>query len=249
MTRIDWDGISKRFFEVGVDRGVLYIGDAPGVPWIGLTRVNYNTSGGEVKPRYLDGLQIANYTTPEHLSATIDAISYPDEFEQCDGTAQLENGLRAKQQRRKPFALCYRSKIGNDTDGMDHAYKIHLLYNLRAEPSERGYETLSDANDPMPFSWRATGRGEKVIGLLPTAHFEIDSRHTPAELLQQIEDILYGAEGTVPSLPIAGELVFIFDSFLDLVYDAGGPLTPVFSTHDAGLISTPVTTIIDSGEV
>lgn len=249
MTRIDWDGIGKRFFEVGVDRGVLYIGDEPGVPWIGLTKVEFSTSGGDAKLRYLDGVQISNYTAPERLSATINAISYPDVFEQCDGTAFLENGLRAKQQRRIPFALCYRSKVGNDTDGMDHGYKIHILYNLRAEPSERGYETLSNNNDPIPFSWKANGRGERVSGLLPTAHFEIDSRDTPAELLQQVEELLYGAEASSPILPTVGELVFLFDSFEDLVYDAGGPLTPVFLVHDAGVVGTSVTTTIDSGEV
>lgn len=248
MTRIDWDGIGKRFFEVGVDRGVLYIGSEPGVPWIGLTGVNISTSGGSEKPRYLDGAKIANYSTPEHLAATIDAITYPSEFEQCDGTAQLENGLRAKQQRRKPFAMCYRSKIGNDNDGVDHAYKIHILYNLRAEPADRGYETLSDENEPMALSWKANGRGERVAGLLPTAHFEVDARDAPPELLLQLENMLYGAEASNPRLPTAGELVFMFDSFQDLVYDAGSPLTPVFSIHDAGDVDTPVTTTIDSGE-
>lgn len=249
MTRIDWDGIDKRFFEVGVDRGVLYIGSEPGVPWIGLRQVDFATSGGEEKARFLDGVKISNYSAPEQLSATINAFSYPDQFEQCDGTAQLENGLRAKQQRRKPFAMCYRSKIGNDSDGVDHAYKIHILYNLRAEPSQRGYETLNDENNPMEFSWVVNGRGARVTGLLPTSHFEIDSRYVPPELLTQLENMLYGAEGSDPTLPTAGELVFLFDSFLDLVYDAGGPLTPVFSVHDAGDIDTPVTTTIDSGEV
>lgn len=249
MTRIDWDGIGKRHFELGVDRGVLYIDNEPGVPWIGLTGVSISTSGGGEKSRYLDGVKIANYSAPTHLSATIDAISYPDAFEQCDGTVDLENGLRAKNQRRKPFAMCYRTKIGNDIEGPDGGYKIHILYNLRAEPANRDYETLSDDNEPMEFSWKANGRGERVTGLLPTSHFEIDSRNTPVDLLLQVENLLYGAEGSDPTLPTAGELVFMFDSFLDLVYDAGGPLTPVFSIHDAGDIDTPVTTTIDSGEV
>lgn len=247
MTRIDWDGIGKRFFELGVDRGVLYIGSEPGVPWIGLTGINFSTSGGSEKPRFLDGVKIANYSTPENFAATISAVTYPDEFEKCDGTAQLEHGLRARLQRRKPFALCYRSKIGNDTEGIDHAYKLHILYNLRAEPSDRGYETLSDENEPMPLSWNVNGRGERVLGILPTAHFEIDSRDTPPELLQQIEDILYGAVASTPRLPTAGELVFMFDSFQDLVYDAGGPLTPVFSIYDAGTITQSVTETIDGG--
>lgn len=249
MTRINWDGHGNRFFELGVDRGVLYIGNEPGVPWIGLARVNISTSGGSEKPRFLDGVKIANYSTPEHLAATIDAFTYPSAFERCDGTANLGNGLRAKHQRRIPFAMCYRTKIGNDLDGIDHAFKIHILYNLRAEPSDRPYETLADENEPMKLSWKANGRGERVAGILPTAHFEIDSRDTPLELLNQIENILYGADGSDPRLPTAGELVFLFDAFQDLVYDAGGPLTPVFLIHDAGDIDTPVTTTIDSGEV
>lgn len=249
MTRIDWSGITKRFFEVGVDRGVLFVGSEPGVPWIGLTGVEIAASGGQEKARFLDGVKIANYSTPEQLSATIKALTHPTEFEVCDGTRHLGNGLRVKQQRRKSFAMCYRSKIGNDTDGADHAYKIHILYNLRAEPSSREHQTLNDNTDPMELSWRVSGRGARIAGILPTAHFEIDTRDVPAALLQQVEDLLYGSEGNAPTLPSPGELAFMFDSFLDLVYDAGGPLTPVFSIHDAGDIDTPVTTTIDSGEV
>lgn len=249
MTRIDWDGIGKRFFELGVDRGVLYLGSEPGVPWIGLQKVNVSATGGGEKPRFLDGAKISNYSAPENFGGTIEAITYPDKFEQCDGTAALGFGLRARQQRRMPFALCYRSKIGNDTAGQDLAYKIHILYNLRAEPSERGYVTLSDENEPMPLSWKVNGRGARVSGLLPTTHFEVDSRDCPPELLLQLENMLYGTEGSDPVLPTAGELVFMFDAFQDLVYDAGGPLTPVFSIHNAGDIDTPVTTTIDSGEV
>jgi hypothetical protein len=249
VTRINWDGVGKRFFEAGVDRGVLYVGDNPGVPWIGLTAVNLPRSGGEDKRRYLDGMVISNYTSPEKFEATINAITFPPEFEPCDGTASLGNGLKARHQRRLPFAMCYRTLVGDDQVGTDLAYKIHILYNLRAQPAERGYETLNDDNDPMEFSWEVTGRGDKVSGVIPTAHYEIDSRDTPAELLLQLENMLYGSDESAPTLPSAGELVFLFDSFQDLVYDAGGPLTPVFSTHDAGNIDTPVTTTIDSGEV
>lgn len=249
MTRVEWHTPGKRFFEAGVDRGVLFVGNSPGVPWIGLTRVNHAQVGGEVKPRYLNGVKISNYTSPEQFAGTIEAFSFPAEFEPCDGSTHLGFGLRAKQQSRKPFGLTYRTRVGNDLDDISHAYKIHILYNLRAEPSERGYESLGEENDPIEFGWDISSRGVPVPGLRPTAHFEIDSRDIPPALLTEIENLLYGTESTNPTLPTAGELVFLFDSFEDLVYDAGSPYTPVFSIHDAGTISTPVTTIIDSGGV
>jgi hypothetical protein len=247
MVRIDWN--KPRIFEAGIDRGVLYVGDNPGVPWLGLIRVSRSSSGGESKPRYLDGVKISNHTSPEEFSGTIEAYSYPDEFEPCDGTHDLGYGLRAKQQQRKTFGLSYRTRVGDSIEGVDYAHKIHILYNLRAEPSEREDQTLSNEIEPIEFSWDVTSRGEQVLGLLPTAHFEVDSREIPPVLLQQLEDILYGTATTEPSLPSAGELIFLFDSFEDLVYDAGSPLTPVFSIHDAGPIDTPVTTTIDSGGV
>lgn len=249
MARIDWSAVGSRFFEAGVDRGVLYLADNPGVPWVGLTAVNQSQSGGESKPRYIDGVKISNHASPEEFRATIEALTYPTEFEQCDGTAFVQNGLRATQQRRKPFSMVYRTRVGNDIDGVDHSYKIHILYNLRAEPTERGYQTLGEQDEAMVFSWDVTARGELINGLLPTAHFEVDSRDVPVDLLQALEDILYGAEMTDPSLPSPGELVFLFDSFEDLVYDAGTPFTPVFATYDAGSPSTPVLETIDGGEL
>lgn len=247
MTRIDWTGTGQRFFEAGVDRGVLYVGSDPGVPWIGLVKVDESRSGGKSKPRYLDGVKISNGFQPQEFEAKIEAFTYPAEFEVCDGTKVVANGLRVTQQRRKPFNLVYRSRIGNDVDGLDHAYKIHILYNIMAEPTDREYETLSDDNSPITFSWDITTRGEPVLGLFPSAHYTIDSRDTPVELLLQIEDILYGSDEIDPRLPGPGELGFIFDSFEDFVYDAGSPLTPVFEIFDAGSPSTPVTTIIDGG--
>lgn len=249
MTRIEWGQSGTRLFEAGVDRGVLYIGTNAGVPWTGLIGVKQSRSGGEAKPRYLDGVKISNHASPEQFAATIEAYMYPDVFGQCDGTVFYENGLRIKNQKRKSFAMAYRTKLGNDLKGVDHAYKIHILYNLRAEPANREYETLGEEIDPMTFSWDVTSRGEVLEGFLPTAYFEVDSRDVPASLLQELENILYGDSTRQASLPTAGELLFMFDSFEDLVYDAGRVLTPVFSVHDAGDISTPVTTTIDSGEV
>ena len=247
MTRIAWSEIGNRLFEAGVDRGVLYVGDDPGVAWTGLIGVQENSSGGEPKPRFVDGVKVSNHASLEQFEGTIEAFAYPLPFEACDGTAILQNGLRAKHQRRRSFGMTYRTKIGNDLQGLEYAYKIHILYNLRAEPSERGFETLGEDVEPMVFSWDVTARPEIVLGLVPTAYFEIDSRTVPSELLEIIENILYGDSTQDSSLPSAGELFFLFDSYNDLVYDAGSVLSPVFSIHDAGSAAAPVTSTIDSG--
>jgi hypothetical protein len=247
MTRISWSGVGDRIFEAGVDRGVLYVDGSPGVPWIGLKNVSQKQTGGDSKPRYQNGVKISNRMAPEEFEATIDAFTYPLEFERCDGTYLAQSGMRIKQQRRKGFSMSYRSLVGNDVIGLSHAYKIHILYNLKAEPSDRPYNTLTDSTDALTFSWNVTSRPARIAGFRPSAHFEFDSRDVPAELLQQLEDILYGNETTQPSLPTPGELMFLFDSFEDLVYDAGSPYTPVFVTYDAGSPSTPVTETIDGG--
>jgi hypothetical protein len=247
MTRVEWDAVGERFFEAGVDRGMLYVGNNPGVPWIGLININQKTSGGKTVARYLDGVKISNRATPEEYECTIEAFMYPTEFEVCDGTKRLENGLRAGQQRRKPFNLVYRSGIGNDVEGLELGYKIHILYNLTAEPSDRGYRTLSDQNEPATFSWNVTSRAPLVAGLRPTTEYIVDTRDVPSELLAQLEDILYGTESVDPVLPSPGELIFLFDSYEDLVYDAGSIYTPVFATYDAGDIDEPVTSTIDGG--
>jgi hypothetical protein len=192
-------------------------------------------------------MKISNRMTPEEFEATLEAFTYPTEFERCDGTYLAQNGMRIKQQRRKPFGMSYRSLVGNDISGISHAYKIHILYNLKAEPSDHPYNTLTDSSEPVSFSWKLSARSARIQGFRPTAHFEFDSRDVPAELLQQLEDILYGSETTEPTLPSPGELMFLFDSFEDLVYDAGSPYTPVFAIYDAGSPSTPITETIDGG--
>jgi hypothetical protein len=247
MTRIDWTGIGERFFEAGVDRGVLYVGDNAGVPWIGLVNVNQIQSGGKAVPRYLDGIKISNRTSPEEFEGSIEAFTYPPEFEQCDGTALLDGGLRTNKQKRKTFSMVYRSKIGNDVDGLGFGCKIHILYNLKAEPSSRGFQTLNDQSEPIVFSWNITSKPISVSGLRPSTHYVVDSRDVPAELFQQLEDVLYGTSITDASLPSPGELIFMFDSYQDLVYDAGTPHTPAYITYDAGDPFTLVADTIDGG--
>lgn len=249
MARIVWSEVGTRRFEAGVDRGVLYVGGQPGVAWTGLIGVQESQAGGDLKPRFVDGVKVTNHAGPEHFEGTIEAFTYPPEFGVCDGTIGLQNGLRAQRQRRQPFGLTYRTRIGNDLQGLEYAYKVHILYNLRAQPAERGYETLGENVEPMAFSWDVSARPELVQGLVPTSYFEFDSREVPAELLEIIENMLYGDATQDASLPSAGELVFLFDSYNDLVYDAGNALTPVFSIHDAGSATTSVTSTVDSGGV
>jgi hypothetical protein len=247
MTRISWSGVGERLFEAGVDRGVLYVDGSPGVPWIGLKNVNQKQSGGDAKPRFMNGVKVGNRMSPEQFEATLEAFTYPEVFERCDGTYLAQNGMRLKQQRRIGFGMSYRSKVGNDLAGIDHAYKIHVVYNLKAEPSDRNHNTLTADAEAMSFSWNLSARPARIPGFRPTSHFEFDSRDVPEELMQQLEDILYGTSTSQPSLPTPGELMFMFDSFEDLVYDAGSPYTPVFATYDAGNTSTPVTATIDGG--
>lgn len=247
MTRVDWKAAGQRFFEAGIDRGVLYVGDAPGVPWVGLISVAEKTTGVTVKPRYLDGIKISNGHTLGEAAATIEAFTYPVEFEACDGSKSVKHGLRAKHQRRKKFSLAYRTKLGNDTRGLDLGYKIHLLYNGLAESSDRVANTISDDTDPMNFQWDVTTQPVLVDGYAPSALFEIDTRDTPAELVRALEDILYGTDNTAPRIPSPGELVFMFESYQDTDYDAGDVLTPVYVDYDAGGPGTPYTLTIDGG--
>lgn len=247
MARIDWSVPGTKMYEAGVEKGVLYVASEPGVAWTGLINVSTKQSGGEAKLRYLDGVVISNRSSPEEFEGTIEAYTYPQQFERCDGTKLLENGLRATRQRRQSFSMCYRTLVGNDLNGLKHAYKIHILYNLRAEPSDRGYRSLTNEIEPSTFQWNISARPEMVAGIRPSAEFVLDSRDVPADLMSDVEDILYGSPTTAPRLPTAGELVFMFDSYLDMVYDAGGPYTPVFVTYDAGTPVTPVTATIDGG--
>jgi hypothetical protein len=247
MTRLDWARIGERFFEVGIDRGVLFVDGNPGVPWVGLVSFDQSHNGGESSPRYLDGIKISNRSSPEEFEGTLQAYTYPTEFERCDGTYRAENGLRVNQQRRRPFGLVYRSKIGNDVNSLEHGYKLHLLYNLTAEPTDRGYGTLKDQNDPLTFGWKITSRAVPIEGFRPSAEFVVDSRDIPSALLSNLEDLLYGTNTTNPSMPTPGELLFLFDSYLDTVYDAGTPYTPVFATYDAGDTTTAVVSTIDGG--
>lgn len=200
MAKLTWDQVGERRFETGVDRGVLYLkGTAPGVPWNGLMKVEESPTGGEATPRYLDGIKYLNEAGPEEYEATIEAYTYPDEFANCNGEA-LDGGLSYGQQERMPFDLSYRTLIGNDVEGTNFAYKIHLIYNALAGPTQAGYQTLGASTDPVSFSWPITTMPVPIPGFMPSAHVVIDSTKLRASTLEVIEDYLYGTELVEPRM-------------------------------------------------
>lgn len=206
MTRLNWGTTGERYYEAGVDRGVLYIAGV-GVPWNGLTAVKESPSGGEPTPYYIDGIKFRNLSAAEEFEATIEAFTSPPEFTVCEGIVSIHNGLFVGGQPRVPFSLSYRTNIGNDVDGQDHGYKIHLVYNALAAPAQRENNTLGESPEPMNLSWGVTTMPPALANRRPSAHFVIDSRTTDPLLLQDVEDILYGSTTLVSSLPTPTELV------------------------------------------
>lgn len=212
MSRLNWNPQGSRFFETGVDRGVLYPKNSPGVAWVGLSEVSENPTGGDARPFWLDGVKYANVAAAEEFEASVRAYSSPPEFNVCEGISSIQNGLFATQQPRQAFNFSYRTLIGNDTDGVDHGYKIHLVYGALAAPASRTNTTFSSDSNPMMLNWNFTTLPPIVSGRKPTAHFIIDSRLTPLVLLVEVEDILYGTEAWVPRIPLVPELITIFQN-------------------------------------
>jgi hypothetical protein len=209
VARVVWGTFGEKFYEVGVDRGVLYVANS-GYAWNGLTTVTESPSGGEPQPVYIDGVKVINVASSEEFAATVEALNSPAEFAQCDGTVGIQNGLFVTQQPRKQFGLSYRTMVGNDAVGQYGAYKIHIVYNALAGPSQRTRNTMGGNIDLTQFSWEITTLPPIVTGYRPTAHFVIDSRSTPEELLASVEDILYGSEVADATLPSAQDLIAMF---------------------------------------
>lgn len=210
--KIEWDKIGERYYETGTDRGVLYVqenGTYPaGVPWNGLTAVTESPSGAEATALYADNIKYLNLMSNEDFGATIEAYMYPDEFMECDGSKQIAKGISAGQQKRKTFGMSYRTIIGNDVDGNDHGYKIHLIYGALAAPSERSYATTNDSPEAITFSWEISTTPVAVgEGFKPTAHIEIDSTKVDADKLTALEAILYGSDESDPRLPLPSEIL------------------------------------------
>lgn len=219
MSKIVWDKTGDRFYETGVEKGVLYpYADGAynkGVAWNGLTAVTESPSGGEATALWADNIKYLNIMSTEELGATIEAYTYPDEFKACNGETEISAGVTIGQQSRSMFGMSYVTKIGNDTDGQDHGYKIHLIYGAMAAPSEKAYETTDDSVEAMTFSWEiSTTPVEVTTGKFkPTASVTIDSTKVKADELKKLEDILYGTDtdnSTEPRLPLPDELATIF---------------------------------------
>lgn len=210
MTALVWDATGEHFYETGVDHGVLYIPTegvySKGVAWNGLTGVTESPSGAESNPQYADNIKYLNLISAEEWAGTIEAFTYPDEFAACNGEKELTAGVTVGQQSRSTFGMSYRTKIGNDTDGSDHAYKIHLLYGLTAAPSEKAYTTVNDSPEAVTFSWEASSVPVNVSGMLPTSSITIDSRTADKTKLAALEKILYGGEDAEARLPLPDEV-------------------------------------------
>lgn len=209
--RLVWDETGKRFYETGVKMGVLYVQETSGtygagVAWNGLTAVTESPSGAEANPMYADDIKYLNLFSAEEFGATIEAYTYPEEFEQCDGSASLLAGVTIGQQERKQFGFCYRTSLGNDTEGNDHGYKLHIVYGCKASPSEKAYATVNDSPEAITFSWEVTTTPVNVTGAKPTATITIDSTKVDQGKLTALENILYGSSTAAARLPLPDEI-------------------------------------------
>jgi len=211
--KIVWDETGKRFYETGIDHGVLFVMDAngaypKGVAWNGLTGVTESPSGAEASPQYADNIKYLNLVSAEEFGATIEAFTYPDEFAVCDGSAEAVLGVKFGQQSRKQFGLAYRTLLGNDVAGQELGYKLHLIYGAMAAPSEKGYQSINDSPEALTFSWEVTTTPVEVAGFKPTASIVIDSTKADAAKLAALEIILYGtAPSTEGRLPLPAEVI------------------------------------------
>lgn len=215
MAQLTWDNAGERYYETGVKKGVLYVYDneakayGKGVAWNGLTAVTESPSGAEANPLYADDIKYLNLLSNEEFGGTIEAYQSPEEFDECDGTASVVAGIKLGQQKRKTFAFCYRTSLGNDVEGADYGYKIHIVYGALAAPSERAYATVNDSPEAITLSWEFTTTPVEVTGFKPTSHVEIDSTKVAEATLKAIEDSLYGTDSQEPTLLLPNELASI----------------------------------------
>jgi len=221
MSRLIWDNTGERMYETGVQNCALFPRDTTtggypkGVAWNGITTITESPSGAEATPLYADNIKYLNLISAEEFGASIEAYTYPDEFTECDGSAEIGTGVFVGQQSRKAFGLAYKTLIGNDVEATDHGYKLHLIYNALAAPSEKAYATVNDSPEAITFSWEITTTPVPVTNFKPTASITIDSTKVDKDKLKNLEDILFGADGEegtakVARLPLPDEVVEIF---------------------------------------
>ena len=222
MAPLTWDQVGERLYETGVDRGVLYIPNGSGVydtgvAWNGLTAVTESPAGAEASPQYADNIKYLNLVSAEEFGGTVEAFTYPEEFGQCDGTAAPAPGVLLGQQGRKTFGLTYRTRVGNDLDGVDHGYKIHMMYGALAAQSEKAYATINDSPEAITFSWEVATTPVLVDGYKPTSVIVVDSTEVSASDLGDLEEILYGSAGVDPRLPLPTEVISLFAGSITVV--------------------------------
>lgn len=220
MAKLVWDKTGEHLYETGVDHGVLYFPDQTGaykngVAWNGLISVSESPSGAEATGQYADNIKYLNLISAEEFGATVEAYTYPEEFEACNGNKELvdNTGVYVGQQSRSVFGFCYRTMIGNDTDGQDHGYKLHLVYGCQVSPSEKAYQTINDSPEALTFSWELSTTPVNVTGKKPTALLVIDSTKIDSTKLTRIEAKLYGDESSTGAvLPTPDEIAEILNA-------------------------------------
>lgn len=249
MTRIVWDATGERHYETGVDRGVLYLPDedgeyTQGFGWNGLVTVTESPSGAEATPQYADNIKYLNLISAEEFGGTIEAFTYPPEFEKCDGSRSPSLGIHVGQQNRIPFGFSYRTLKGNDTQNTDFGYKLHLVYNALAAPSEKARATVNESPEAVTFSWAITTTPIAIPGVdvdgnpfKPSSTITLDSTVVDATALAALEDILYGTSGVDPRLPLPEEVFALFSGTVTEVTPAAPTYNP---TTD--IITIPSTT-------
>ena len=251
MATLVWDQIGERFYQTGVDRGVLYLHDGTVAVWNGLTDVEESTNS-ELKSFHLDGVKYLENLIPGDFSGKLTAFTYPDEFDSVNGIARIGTspGLAYYDQPAKSFNLSYRTRLGNDLEGTDFGYKIHLLYNILANPDSHSFPTVKDSLEAVEFSWSLSGIPPKLLGYRPTVHISIDSRDTPPDILEMLEDMLYGTDVTDPHLPSLQEIAEFF-GYLGalLIIDHGGGMWSAVDESDTYITMIDNTTFqIDNAD-
>ena len=221
LAKLVFNDIGERLFETGVKNGVLYVADdegyyQKGVVWNGLLSVTESPSGAETTPLYADDVKYVVLYAAEEFGATVEAYTYPEEFEQCDGSASLTDGITIGQQPRRSFGMCYKTSVGNDVEGQDHGYKIHIIYGAKAAPSEKSYSTINDSPEAVTFSWELSTVPVPVEGHNPTATIVIDSTKVKKSLLEALENILYGTDTEDAYLPMPRDIMVLITLMEDM---------------------------------
>lgn len=214
MAKLIWDKTGERYYESGVEQVAVFpqgpSGDYPkGYAWNGITNVSEKPSGAEPTPLYANNSKYLTLMSNEEFGAGIEAYTYPKEFEECDGSAEITEGVSIGQQKRTPFGLAYKTKLGNDVDGIDHGYKLHIIYGCLASPSEKAYATISDDPEAITFTWDVSTTPVAVTGFKPTASVAISSTKVTGEKLKALEDVIYGTAEKEARLPLPDEIADI----------------------------------------